>query len=105
MLKLGSCTSYKLSLIEISYEITTNQNYMTLIFFVTGYINFLAIHSKILEKYTSQSLAYQPPYKNMTMKNNYSFFVWNELTLNKLGGGQNPPTGWFFPLLCWNGKQ
>ena len=22
------------------------------------------------------------------------------LTLNRPGGGQNPPTGWFFPLLC-----
>ena len=21
------------------------------------------------------------------------------------GGGRNPPTGWFFPLLCRNGKQ
>ena len=28
-----------------------------------------------------------------------------ELTLNRLGGGRNPPTGWVFPLLCPNSKQ
>ena len=24
----------------------------------------------------------------------------NPLTLNRPGGGRNPPTGWFLPLLC-----
>ena len=37
-------------------------------------------------------------------KEKFCLVQWIPLS-NQAGVGQNPPSGWVFPLLCWNGKQ